>query len=137
MSLSSIKKCDICGGRMGFELKSSDFVTEPLIMGMKDIDNNDVTISCVLNIKHDSPDNMADDIIDDVINDYDPLSYIPEALYGEPYNVNTMLMDKHLEKTMAKSNDHIIPNGDLCKKCHKVVLRLVNDYAKHDELIKF
>lgn len=136
MSVSTVRKCDICGGREGFELKSRDFVSTPIELGMKDIDNNNVTISCVLNVKRDDG-NGNETFLDDVVDSYDPIAYIPDAVYTEPYNVNTMLMDKHLEKAIQNQENAMINSGDICKKCHKNVLRLVNDYAKHDELIKF
>lgn len=135
MSKQIILKCDVCHKIEGVDLKRSDFVTEPLQLELNDMDNKPLNVSCMLNIQ--PVDNSTNLIVDNVVNDYDPTSYIKDTTYVDDNNLNIMMMETQMDKLMGIPRLPTSPSGDICKTCFKGMIRLLTDYAKFNEIVKF
>lgn len=134
MSKKNIRVCDICHKSEGRELKSSDFVNDPLKMTMNGIDGDELTIACNIVITRSGGD--PEYIVDDVVNDYSPMVDMAYVMDEHPFNLNALMAEKQLNNINASIdlNNH---GSDICKLCFNNMVKMVSKYAKWDKVVKF
>jgi len=131
MGTKHTRYCDICNKEEGTgenQLLYDDFVDGGLHLKV-----GDNVISCRLNIVTDGESDEY--ITDSVIDNYNPVTYVTNEQVDSDIPVENVIVDNQLEYMMNKSVNR--SSGDICKKCFRGMVRLINDYASFNETVEF